>query len=83
MAKNEELIKAQTEITSLKDSLEKSASELSAMASALDEKTKALDMLNSNVNAQAEDLPTMEEGLAKCASPADKVAFLTSGKYRR
>lgn len=83
MAKNEELIKAQTEITSLKDSLEKSASELSAMASALDEKTQALDKLNANVNAHAEELPTYEEGLAKCASPAEKVAFIKSGKYRR
>jgi chromosome segregation ATPase len=69
------------EITSLKDSLEKSEGELSAMASTLEEKTKALDMLNANVNAHAEELPTMEEGLAKCASPAEKVAFLKSGKY--
>lgn len=83
MAKNEELIKAQTEITSLKDSLEKSNSELSTVTSALEEKTKALDMLNANVNSKADEMPTMEEGLAKCSTPAEKVAFLKSGKYIR
>ena len=51
------------------------------MASTLKEKQQALDKLNANVNAQAEELPTMEEGLAKCASPAEKVAFIKSGKY--
>lgn len=80
-AKEEELISAKAEITSLRGSLEKSNSELSVMASTLEEKTRALDMLNANVNAQAEAIPTMEEGLAKCASPAEKVAFLKSGKY--
>ena len=53
------------------------------MASALNEKTKALEKLNANVNAQAEELPTMEEGLAKFASPSEEVAFLTSGKSVR
>lgn len=82
-AKEEELVSAKAEITSLKTALEKSEGELSAMASTLEEKTKALDKLNANVNAHAEELPTMEEGLAKCASPAEKVAFLKSGKYVR
>ena len=53
------------------------------MASAFDETKLALDRLNANVNTQAEELPTMEEGLAKCASPAEKVAFLKSGKFVR
>jgi ATP-dependent protease ClpP protease subunit len=82
-AKEEELTKAKAEITSLNDSLNKSTEELSVMASTLAEKTKALEKLNANVNAQAEELPTMEEGLAKCASPAEKVAFIKSGKYVR
>lgn len=80
-AKEEELKSAKAEITSLNDSLTKSTEELSAMASTLAEKTKALEKLNANVNAQAEELPTMEEGLAHCASPAEKVAFIKSGKY--
>ena len=84
MAKNEELTKAKAEITSLKDSLEKTSEELSKVASALEEKNKALEMLNSNVNAKSEEeIPTMAEGLAKCASPAEKVAFLKSGRYVR
>ena len=83
-AKNEELTKAKAEITSLKDSLEKASEELSKTASALEEKNKALEMLNSNVNAKSEEeIPTMAEGLAKCASPAEKVAFLKSGRYVR
>lgn len=53
------------------------------MASTLEEKTQALDKLNASVNAQAEELPTMNDGLAKCATPAEKVAFLKSGKYVR
>lgn len=83
-AKEQELISAKSQITSLTENLNKSNEELSAMASTLKEKTDALDKLNANVNTQAfEELPTMEEGLAKCASPAEKVEFLKSGKYVR
>ena len=53
------------------------------MASAYEEKNKALERLNSGVNAHAEELPTFEEGLAKCASARERVAFVTSGKYRK
>ena len=82
-AKEEELKSAKAEITSLNERLEKSEGELSAMASALEEKTHALEKLNQGVNAQAEELPTMKDGLAKCATPAEKVAFLKSGHYVR
>lgn len=82
-AKEEELKSAKAEITNLKGSLEKSTSELSAMASTLEEKTRALEMLNASVNQAPEELPTMSDGLAKCATPAEKVAFLKSGKYVR
>lgn len=81
--KEEELISAKADITRLNQTLETTSKELSEMTSALEEKTKALEMLNSNVNAKAEELPTMEEGLNKCQSPAEKVAFLKSGKYIR
>lgn len=53
------------------------------MASAFEEKQQALAKLNANVNAQAEELPTMNDGLAKCATPAERVAFLKSGRYVR
>ena len=82
-AKEEELKSAQADITRLTDSLEKTSKELSEMASAFEEKQQALAKLNANVNAQAEELPTMNDGLAKCATPAEKVAFLKSGKYVR
>ena len=82
-AKEEELINAKADVTRLTESLEKTSKELSEMASAFEEKQAALDKLNSNVNAQAEELPTFEEGLKKCSSPAEKVAFIRSGKYTR
>ena len=82
-AKDEELKSAKAEITSLTTSLHDTSEELSKMASAYEEKNKALEMLNSGVNAHAEELPTMEEGLKQCSSPEAKVAFLKSGKYRR
>lgn len=82
--KEKELVSAKAEITSLSQKLEDSNKELHNAVSALEEKTTALDKLNSKVNAQAEEpLPTMKEGLAKCASPAEKVAFLKSGKFVR
>lgn len=82
-AKEEELKSAQADITRLNDCLEKTSKELSEMASAFEEKQQALAKLNANVNTQAEELPTMNDGLAKCATPAEKVAFLKSGKYVR
>ena len=82
-AKEEELMKAKAEITHLSDSLEQVANELSETASILDEKTQALEKLNANVNQAPEELPTFEEGLKKCSSPAERVAFIRSGKYIR
>ena len=79
--KEEELMKAQADVTRLNESLEQSAKELSETASILAEKTTALERLNANVNFHAEEVPTMKDGLAKCATPAEKVAFLKSGKY--
>jgi len=49
----------------------------------IDEKEQALETLNSNVNIPNKELPTMQEGLAKCKTPSEKVAFLNSGKYKR
>ena len=82
--RTQELTKANAEITRLSGELENTSEELSKVASALEEKNMALEKLNSNVNAKSdEDIPTMAEGLAKCASPAEKVAFLKSGRYVR
>ena len=81
-AKDEELAKCKAEATSLAQNLEKSAKELSEMTSALAEKTHALDSLNASVNTPNEELPTLREGLAKLASPAERSKFIASGKYR-
>lgn len=81
--KDEELNKAKAELTSLNQKLEKANGELSNMASALEEKNNALAQLNAGVLRPAEELPTMNDGLAKCATPKEKVDFLKSGKYVR
>lgn len=79
--KDKELMTAKSEISSLNEKLEKSQKELSEMVASLEEKTHALASLNAAVNAPCEDLPSMKDGLSKCATPAEKVAFLKSGKY--
>lgn len=53
-AKDEELTKAKAEVTSLSESLEKSAKELAEMTSAFKEKADALDALNASVNTPNE-----------------------------
>lgn len=82
-AKDEEIRTVRAELSSLNSKLEEATKELTEKSSALVEKENALAMLNAGVNAPAEELPTMNDGLAKCATPAEKVAFLKSGKYVR
>ena len=82
-AKDEEIRTVRAELSSLNSKLEEATKELAEKSSALVEKENALAMLNAGVNAPAEELPTMKDGLAKCATPKDKVDFLKSGKYVR
>ena len=82
-AKDEEIRTVRAELSSLNSKLEEATKELTEKSSALVEKENALAMLNAGVNAPAEELPTMNDGLAKCATPKDKVEFLKSGKYVR
>lgn len=82
-AKDEEIRTVRAELSSLNSKLEEATKELAEKSSALVEKENALAMLNAGVNAPAEELPTMNDGLAKCATPKDKVEFLKSGKYVR
>lgn len=81
--KDEELNTVKAELTSLNQRLEEANGELSNMASALEEKNNALAQLNAGVLRPAEELPTMKDGLAKCATPKERVDFLKSGKYVR
>ena len=80
--KDEELNQVKAELTSLNQKLEESNWELSKMASALEEKKNALAQLNAGVLRQSDELPTFKEGLANCHSPAEKVAFINSKKYK-
>ena len=82
-AKDEEIRTVRAELSSLNSKLEEATKELTEKSSALVEKENALAMLNAGVNAPCEELPTMKDGLAKCATPKDKVDFLKSGKYVR
>ena len=82
-AKDEEIRTVRAELSSLNSKLEEATKELTEKSSALVEKENALAMLNAGVNAPAEELPTMKDGLAKCATPKEKVDFLKSGKYVR
>ena len=82
-AKDEEIRTVRAELSSLNSKLEEATKELTEKSSALVEKENALAMLNAGVNAPAEELPTMHDGLAKCATPKEKVDFLKSGKYVR
>ena len=82
-AKDEEIRIVKSELSSLSSKLEEATKELTEKSSALVEKENALAMLNAGVNAPAEELPTMNDGLAKCATPKEKVDFLKSGKYVR
>lgn len=83
-AKDEELAKAKADATSFKESLEKSAEELSNVTSALEEKKNALETLNALVNTPAEDdVPTFSEGVKACKSPKEVLDFIKSGKYKK
>ena len=81
-AKDEEIRTVRAELSSLNSKLEEATKELTEKSSALVEKENALAMLNAGVNAPCEELPTFEEGLAKCHSPSERVAFINSKKYK-
>lgn len=81
-AKDEEIRTVRAELSSLNSKLEEATKELTEKSSALVEKENALAMLNAGVNAPCDELPTFEEGLAKCHSPSERVAFINSKKYK-
>ena len=81
-AKDEEIRTVRAELSSLNSKLEEATKELTEKSSALVEKENALAMLNAGVNAPAEELPTFKDGLAKCHSPSERVAFINSKKYK-
>ena len=76
------MTEVKNEVISLNQKLEDASDELQKTASALEEKTNALAKLNADVNTPNEELPTLRDGLAKCNTPAERSAFIASGKYK-
>lgn len=81
--KNAALKAANDRVDSLTKDFEACKKELSDMTTAYEAKDNALATLNASVNKLPEETPTLEDGLAKCSTPAERVKFLTSGKYTR
>lgn len=67
----------------LKADLEKRDGELAECRQQLDHMKETRDLLTGGVLTPGDELPTMQEGLAKCRTPKEKSAFLASGKYRK
>lgn len=65
------------------DKLDETSGALSKTKAALDAETKRYREQVGSAMTQPEYLPTLQEGLAKCATPAEKSAFIASGKYRK
>ena len=70
-------------VSGLKADLEKRDGELAECRQQLDHMKETRDLLTGGVLTPSDELPTMQEGLAKCRTPKEKSAFLASGKYRK
>ena len=70
-------------VSGLKADLEKGATDLAACREQLDHLKKTRDLLTGGVLTPSAELPTLQEGLAKCKTPKEKSAFIASGKYRK
>ena len=65
------------------DIFDETSGALSKTKAALDAETKRYREQVGSAMTQPEYLPTLQEGLAKCATPAEKSAFIASGKFRK
>ncbi len=74
---------ANAEIKQLKEDGEKAATALSETKAALAAETERYRKQVGLALQPAEELPTLQEGLAKCSTPAEKSAFIASGKYKK
>lgn len=70
-------------VSGLKADLEKGATDLAACREQLDHLKKTRDLLTGGVLTPSAELPTLQEGLAKCKTPKEKSDFIASGKYRK
>lgn len=70
-------------VSGLKADLEKGATDLADCREQLDHLKKTRDLLTGGVLTPSAELPTLQEGLAKCKTPKEKSDFIASGKYRK
>lgn len=81
--RDEALASAKAEGEQLRADLEETTKALSETKAALDAEIKRYRAQVGGALQQPEELPTLEEGLKKCSTPAEKSAFIASGKYRK
>ena len=75
---------AKAEATSLRAEVEKLTADLAAVRDQLAESERNREAVVSNALARTEaNLPTLADGLARCSTPAEKSAFIASGKYKK
>lgn len=82
--RDEALASAKAEREQLHAELEKTTKALSDTKAALDaEIERYRAQVGTALQQPLDDLPSLQEGLAKCATPAEKSAFIASGKYKK
>lgn len=73
-----------TDLTSSRAEVEKLTADLAAVRDQLAESERNREAVVSNALARTEaNLPTLADGLARCSTPAEKSAFIASGKYKK
>ena len=72
------------DLTSSRAEVEKLTADLAQVRDQLAESERNREAVVSNALARTEaNLPTLADGLARCSTPAERSAFIASGKYKR
>lgn len=72
------------DLTSSRAEVEKLTADLAQVRDQLAESERNREAVVSNALARTEaTLPTLADGLARCSTPAEKSAFIASGKYKK
>ena len=80
--KTSALESARAELEQLKSTHDETEKALAETRAALEVETKRYrEQVGSALGIGQEKLPTMQDGLAQCRTPAERSAFLASGKY--
>ncbi len=82
--RDEALASAKAEGEQLRAELDKTTKALSETKAALEVETERYRaQVGAALQQPLDDLPSLQDGLAKCATPAEKSAFIASGKYKK